>query len=134
MSGRATADALMGVFGLKWGGVAVELPVKTVSEMNQRGHWSARAKRMRTHRRTAYALTPAITALPAAVRLVRLSAGTLDDDNLRSALKGVRDGVADKLGIADNDPRVRWLYGQERCKRGDHAVRVELIDNDEVMR
>lgn len=123
------ADALMGVFGLKRAGVAVELPVKTVSEMNARGHWSARAKRMKTARRAAFALCPA-TDLPVTVRLVRLSAGTLDDDNLRSALKGVRDGVADRLGVPDNDPRVRWEYGQEKCKRGAYAVRVELLAAD----
>lgn len=128
MSG-ATADALMAVFGLKRAGVAVTLPVKTVSEMNQRGHWSARARRMKSARFAAFALCPAV-ALPCVVRLVRLSAGELDDDNLRSALKGVRDGVADRLGVPDNDPRVRWEYGQERCKRGTYGVRLELMAAD----
>lgn len=68
--------------------------------------------------------------LPARILLVRLSAGTLDDDNLRPALKSVRDGIADRLGIADNDPRVTWDYAQERCKRGQTAVRVECYPAD----
>lgn len=119
------ADALMGIFGLKRTGVAVELPIKTVSEMNARGHWATRAKRMRMARHTAYVLCPAFE-LPCTVRLVRISSGTLDSDNLTSALKGCRDGVADRLGVADNDPRVQWEYGQERGKRGTYGVRVEL--------
>lgn len=47
----------------------------------------------------------------------------LDDDNLRSALKAVRDGIAEKLGIDDRDPRVEWRYGQ---RKGMVGVDVEL--------
>lgn len=60
------------------------------------------------------------------VKLTRYSCGTLDDDNLRGSLKSVRDGVADALGIADNDGRVRWEYAQEKCKRGAYCVRVQI--------
>ena len=47
-------------------------------------------------------------------------------DNLQSALKGVRDGCADALGVKDNDPRVVWEYGQEPIKRGGYGVIVEV--------
>lgn len=128
---REAADALMGIFGLKRAGVAVVIPVRTENPLNgSHRHWRVRSAARKRQRHAAYALCPQ-AALPCTVRLVRLSAGTLDDDNLRAALKAVRDGVADRLGVADNDPRVRWEYGQERCKRGTYGVRLELI-NDET--
>jgi hypothetical protein len=122
-----TADALMGIFGLKRAGVAVVVPVKTENPLNgSHRHWRVRSAARKRQRHAAYALCPA-HPLPVTVRLVRLSAGELDDDNLRAALKAVRDGVADRLGVADNDPRVRWQYAQERCKRGTYGVRLELM-------
>jgi hypothetical protein len=104
---------------------AVRLAIRTVSEMNARGHWSARARRMKAHRQAAYVYTSAMP-LPCVVTLTRVSAGTLDDDNLRSALKGVRDGVADRLGCDDADPRIRFEYGQVKGKRGEYAVLVDV--------
>lgn len=98
--------------------------------MNVRTHWATRAKRTRTARRTAAALCPP-ASLPCAVTLTRYSAGTLDDDNLRSALKAVRDGIADRLGVDDNDARVEWKYEQAACKRGTYGVSVEIEETGE---
>ena len=58
--------------------------------------------------------------------LTRISPRRFDDDNLRAAFKAVRDGVADWLGVADNDPRVTWQYRQERGQPKQHAVRIEV--------
>ncbi|NLA68297.1 MAG: hypothetical protein GX856_08670 [Gammaproteobacteria bacterium] len=116
----------MAVFGLRPAGAAVELPLRTLGPNGSHGHWSVLARRRKSERRTAAALCPA-HALPCVVRLTRLSAGELDDDNLRGALKGVRDGVADRLGVDDRDPRVRWEYGQAKCKRGEYGVLVEIM-------
>lgn len=112
--------------------VRVELPLRTVSEANVRDRWRTRARRAANHRGTvAKALRPRTGVLPEGeivdVELVRVSAGTLDDDNLRSALKAVRDGVADALGLkSDADSRVRWSYSQQRCERGLYAVRINI--------
>ena len=103
----------------------VWLPLRTVSEMNVRTHWATRAKRTKTARRTAAALCPA-ASVPCVVTMTRHSAGTLDDDNLRSALKAVRDGIADRLGVDDADSRVEWKYEQAACKRGEYAVHVRI--------
>lgn len=104
---------------------AVTLPLRTISELNgSHGHWSTSVKRRRRQRQTAKLLCPA-WGLPGVITLTRLSAGTLDDDNLRAALKSVRDGIADKLGIKDNDPRVTWEYAQEKCPRKTYGVRIE---------
>lgn len=105
--------------------MSVLLPLRTQGPNGSHGHWRVLAARRKRERFAAFAATPA-HPLPCTVRLIRLSAGTLDDDNLRGALKGVRDGVADRLGVPDNDPRVRWEYAQERCPRGAYSVRVEI--------
>jgi hypothetical protein len=105
----------------------VWLPVKTVSEANGRDHWRVKARRTKKQRFAARALCPAF-ALPAVVRLTRLSSGRLDDDNLRGALKAVRDGIADAFGVADNDPRLTWEYEQagRGAKQLQGSVLVEL--------
>ena len=109
---------------------SVFVPLKIVSVANLREHWGQKAARAKLHRsHTALALrasTALCVPLPGVVRLVRIAPRKLDDDNLSSALKACRDGVADWLGINDNDPRVRWEYGQERGKPGEHGLRIEL--------
>ena len=112
---RAAADALMAVFGYGPGQPVVEftVPVRTVSEANGRDHWRVKAKRTKQHRRWAAALCPR-HALPCVVTMTRLSAGELDDDNLRSALKAVRDGIADAPGASG----VSTLQGDERPSQG----------------
>jgi hypothetical protein len=52
------------------------------------------------------------------------SAG-LDSDNLAGALKAVRDGVADWLGIDDRDPRVAWVCDQRRAACWGVEIAVE---------
>ena len=62
------------------------------------------------------------------VRLTRAAPAELDDDNLSSAFKAVRDAVAAWLGV-DDSPRspVRWKYAQERVKhRAERLVRIDL--------
>lgn len=62
---------------------------------------------------------------PVLVELTRISAGTLDDDNLRGALKATRDGISKGLGFADDShPEIRFVYAQRRAPRGTYAVEV----------
>jgi len=61
------------------------------------------------------------------VHLVRAAPRRLDSDNLARAFKAVRDQVAAQLGLAsDADPRVAWLYEQERGLLLGTVVCVEL--------
>lgn len=104
------------------------IPVRTISALNAREHWSARARRVKKEREiTAWLLKGrAIAALPVTVTLTRVGPtnGLDEGDNLNSAMKGVRDEVAAWLGVNDRDPRVTWKYGQRRAK--EWGVEIEL--------
>lgn len=63
------------------------------------------------------------------VELCRVSAGELDEDNLRGALKTVRDTVAKWLGLDDRSSRVHWAYNQLFGPRGYHGVRLTVEDD-----
>lgn len=105
----------------------IELPIATVSEANRRDHWTVKAKRVKAHRNAAWALCP-VYPLPCIVTLTRIAPRALDDDNLRSATKAARDGIADRLGIDDRDPRVEWRYAQAK---GKASVLVEFTERSE---
>lgn len=102
------------------------IPITTESMSNARLHWAVKAKKVKAQRTaTAYRTPPALKALGPllVVTLTRVAPRELDDDNLRGALKGVRDQVASALGVDDRSRLVRWEYGQEK---GEASVRVDV--------
>lgn len=103
---------------------SVTLPLKTVSLTNAREHWGTRMRRSRAER-DAVGWTVPRGKPPCTVTLTRIAPKRyrLDDDNLRGALKSVRDGVAARLGADDADPRIKWEYGQED---GEYGVRIDI--------
>jgi crossover junction endodeoxyribonuclease RusA len=101
----------------------VVIPIKTVSEANVRGHWAKGARRAKRQRRVAAdcvhlaRLTGAVVPpLPLTVTLTRVAPRRLDSDNLQRALKAIRDGIADALGVDDGDARIDWKYDQRPGK------------------
>jgi len=107
-------------------GIVLPWRINTTSNANQ--NWRARyalAKQQRRNTAAILARTMNAIDLPVIVKLTRIGKGTLDDDNNVSAFKHIRDGVADFMGIKDNDPRVRWQYAQE--KGAEYAARIEFI-------
>ena len=130
--------------------VVVTIPgLRIRNGCNLREHWSVRAKRVKRERflvgaalwklgrarpelsnrdpRVAWRYAPALWNLgptPVIVTLTRCAGRLLDDDNAIAGFKGVRDEVADWLGVDDRDPRVTWRYAQERSK--GYAVRIEI--------
>lgn len=107
----------------------IELPLKTVSLLNMREHWRVGAQRKAQHRHTTRMLVggKSAPAMPVTVTLTRLSTGTLDaHDNLPSCFKHIVDELADWLRVDDADPRVTWRYAQQKCKRGQFGVLVEV--------
>lgn len=117
----------------------VELQVRTVSEANSRG-WHGKMKRAAEQRWLTWLHLSRLELprLPAAVRLVRLRpprGRPLDSDNLASALKAIRDGVADAYGVDDASPLYRWSVEQQPVPPGRglyYAVRVVIsrLDSD----
>lgn len=109
-----------------------ELPIETCSEANQRGHWSRKAKRAKTQRadarywcRIKFGLITIPVDTHIHIQLVRLAPRELDSDNLASAFKAVRDGIADYLGIDDGDKRLHWEYTQEKLSK-TRSMRVQI--------
>ncbi len=96
-------------------------PVKSAA--NLREHWSVKAKRVAQERADAFLLTPALKNFSGTITFTRYNWQRSDDDNNISACKPYRDGIAQRLGIDDGDPRITWLYRQER---GKPAVVVEF--------
>ncbi len=110
--------------------VRVDVPIRTVSEANQRGHWAKRARRaseQRSAARMALATQPARTPVgPLCIRLTRIAPKRLDSDNVHGALKAVRGGVADYLGVDDGDSSLTWEVAQQRGKPNEYAVKIEI--------
>lgn len=106
----------------------VDIDLHTQSEANSRDPWWKKAERVAIQRRTTMASLGLYErpALPVRVTLRRWSVSELDDDNLRSAFKGVRDAIAEWLGVDDRDRNVMWLYTQDKAKRGVHRIEIEF--------
>lgn len=103
------------------------IPIRTISALNAREHHHARANRVRGEREATTWILRAFRRppIPCSVRLTRVAPSNgLDDDNLTGALKGVRDQVAEWLGVDDRQiDRVRYVYEQ---RRGPWGVTIEF--------
>lgn len=103
------------------------IQLRTGRGLNDREHFRAHAKRVKKERdAAAWMLKSAMKpGLPCSVTLTRVAPSNgLDDDNLAGALKGVRDAVAQWIGVDDRDRQtVRYIYGQ---RRGEWGVTIEF--------
>jgi len=94
---------------------------KTGRGLNDREHHMIRYRRVKAEKSlVAWQLSEfndRKPALPCVCTLTRFAPSNgLDDDNLAGSLKGVRDAVADWLGVDDRDrSRVRYVYEQQRA-------------------
>ncbi len=108
------------------------LPLFIPSGGNARdGHWSDRNARIRSIRTAVCIVTRTMREpwmLPPAklhVLMVRQAPRILDTDNLATALKPVRDGIADGLGLpSDRSERVFWQFHQEKNKAGSLLIAI----------
>lgn len=128
MSETALKRAIVEAIGFRLDGLYL------VSVANIREHWSKRMRRTRSHRsraawecRAAIAGEPSLLSAPKLeVEICRIAPRPLDDDNLASACKAVRDGIADALGIDDRDPRVSWRYAQAKGNAREYACAITI--------
>ena len=92
-------------------------PVKSAA--NLREHWRARSKRIKAERDGAFyaALQAgAPKGFSGTITFTRYGWQEMDDDNLRSACKGVRDGIAKAIGVDDGSKTLKWQYEQVHGK------------------
>jgi hypothetical protein len=113
----------------------VEAPIKTVSEMNARCHWSVRNKRRAEQRREVYYAWKVAVAgckrrlsAPYLIKLTRRGIKVLDDDNCQGAMKFVRDQVAELLGLDDADDQITFEYAQETGS--GYGVVIEVYQSE----
>lgn len=113
--------------------VAFTMDVQVVSEANAREHWGRKFKRKKEQQQAlrdawkkATRKLPRPVAVPCVVRFTRIGPQKLDDDNLASGFKGMRDSVAQELGIDDGTELVRWEYAQVAVGKRIYQVRVEI--------
>jgi hypothetical protein len=102
--------------------------LRTVSEMNERSHWTVRNKRKKEQQRAVYfawrqtAFGKRLPKLPVVVRLTRFGPRLLDSDNAVSSFKAIRDTVAELLKVDDGDPRISFEYDQRIDS--DYAITI----------
>lgn len=118
---------------VKW-----EVNLKVVNEINSTEHWTVKSKRHKSQQRfirLLFARDKKAIPFPCIIKFTRLSSRMYDDDSLPTAFKFIRDELSELLipekagfyinkkgkavpikGRADNDPRIKWEYAQEKSK------------------
>lgn len=110
--------------------IAITIPLKTISTANARLNrfkLAAMTKSQRSitqHALATYANPP---TPPMSIVITRIGPKALDSDNLAISQKGVRDGVADWLGVDDGHPQLDWQYTQRAAGPKVYAVEIEVI-------
>jgi hypothetical protein len=128
--------------------ISVVVPVKTQSENNgpQGMGFFAKAERRRNQRFATWAVMHGDNGVLMELKtwprwrivITRISPGTLDEgDNLRAALKSIRDEVTKCLGVGktgkdgkfredDSDGRLTFVYDQKKGPQNHYEVRVRF--------
>lgn len=104
---------------------SITIPLRLDSMLNLRLHHMSKHHKVKAQREAAI-VVPRGTPVPCTVLLTRIAPRELDGDNLQGAFKALRDGIASRLGVDDRDPRVSWLYDQERGRAREYAVRITI--------
>ena len=112
------------------------IPVVTVSETNQREHWSSQNRRRKKQRRGAFNIAgewiEGLPAKPWRITLTRYGSRRMDPGNLSSSMKGPQDGVAAALKLDDDGTDgTDWKYkqhpdGRKTAFRGV-GVKIETL-------
>lgn len=113
---------------------SVYIPLATISEANTFEHWSDRHRRHKKQKAIVKLTVPTQAyPMPCTIQLTRISPRNLDDDNLVSAFKHIRDAIAEKInpglapGRADDDQRITWEYSQEKGPPKQQGIRVSFL-------
>jgi len=120
-------------------GPGIFVPIYTKNCANNREHYwwvSSRAKECREAVYDACTVARVAIAFPVRVVMTRLGPRKMDAGcGLNTALKPVRDGVAEYFGVDDGrEDLYKWVYEQDKSPRGCHGVRIELFYGEEAVR
>jgi hypothetical protein len=108
--------------------------LRLISEANNTDHWTAKHKRKKKIQLQLFPLKVALKRidLPCVIEMVRIGPKPLDSDNLQMAAKCVRDQLSywlidcNEMGQSDNDPRITWLYKQEKRGSREYALIINI--------
>jgi hypothetical protein len=108
--------------------IRFHIPIRLPSLSNERFHWRTLARiKKKQKEATMYCMIGlVIPQLPLVVTITRIGPRKLDDDNLASACKYVRDQIAKQIGVDDGSSDYTWLYSQRIGKNLRYGVDVEI--------
>lgn len=109
--------------------LSIDIPVRTVSEANQREYWAVKLRRKKAQQ---VAVQAAFIAgmyrssqfCNCEITLLRYGPKRLDSDNLAGSFKYVQDAVSEWIAVDDGDERLAWTYSQ--VKSPLYGVRVTI--------
>lgn len=90
--------------------------LRVSNPLNSRKDWRivSRASKLARKRTYLECVGRISRELPIRITMTRHGPRKMDEGcGLNASLKAVRDGVADWLGVKDNDPRIEWVYRQQ---------------------
>jgi len=108
--------------------VKFHVPIRLQSLSNTRLHWRRMVAIKKMQRAAVKCCLVGLTSpsLPATVLITRVGPRKLDNDNLASACKYVRDQIAEWFGVDDGSLLYTWRYAQQT---GKYGVDVEVIND-----
>lgn len=111
-------------------GFILTLPIKLISEANQREHWAAKHKRKKEQQHGVNVewkrFVKQLIHLPCKIRFTRIGPRSLDSDNLAGSCKHVQDAVSKLIGIDDGSGLIYWAYTQEVVGELRYGLRIEV--------
>ena len=114
--------------------IVFNIPGHLPSRANERVHWRQRRRLSKSQRDIAHwhvliNRDPSVPLqMPLAVTMVRVSPRLLDDDNLATAFKNVRDGIADAFGVDDSPSGpIEWTCAQRKGSPACAEIQIEEV-------
>lgn len=104
----------------------VHISIRLPSVANTRKCWQAMASLKKKQRAATERVLrdKEIPPLPLVVTITRVGPRKLDDDNLTSSCKYVRDQIAEAVGTDDGSSLYTWRYEQ---RTGEYGVDLEIV-------
>ena len=110
------------------------IPIRLVSFLNERFHWR-KLNQIKNRQKEATRLSmigKEIPLPPLIITITRVGKRRLDDDNLATSCKYVRDQIAEIVGVDDGSSLYTWQYRQRTSADEQYGVEVEITTRDHI--